>query len=176
MQNIIAFFALAEISTPIGKDRYRFLPLLLLGSGTAQTFLYYTMQSFYTAFLVSFIVSVTAVLGWTYQLVAECGQSDPMKLRRGLWIGVLASFLGVAAPLWIFEMCYCEKLLPYILNSGLGGATFHIIWHIGAGTSSYLGTVLLTVIRIQKMGMEAQLRYFCGVLPYPVVRKTDKFS
>lgn len=141
---------LAEIRTPRGENRYSYLPFVLATFGAIQTALYYTMQSLYAAFLASFIISVAAVLGWTQVLVMEVGSTEEKCIRKKLWIGLLVAFLGIAAPFWVFEMNFCGFLLPYFLNSGLGGATLHIVWHIGAGTSSYLGTVLLTVIRLQK--------------------------
>ena len=134
------------------------------------------MQTFYAAFLASFIISVTVVLGWTQLLILEDPSPEIKSIRMQLWIGVLVSFLAIATPLWIFEMTFCTQLTPYIINSGLGGATLHIIWHIGAGTSSYLGTVLTTVIRVQRLGKKAKLEYIFGMLPIPVIDNEKKIS
>ena len=165
----------AEIASPRGTNRSRYLPYVLFSGGATQTLLYYTLQSFYAAFLTSFVLSVAIVLAWTHILVTEPDvQPEARRLRQKLWAGVLISFLVVAAPLWVFEMNFCDYLMPHILRTGLGGATLHIIWHIGAGTSSYLGTVLVTVIRIQKLGKRAELRFLCGLLPIPVIAGEKK--
>lgn len=168
---------LAEIASPRGMNRSPYLPSILFSGGVTQTELYYTMQSFYAAFLTSFVLSVGVVLAWTHILATEADvRPEARALRRRLWAAVVISFLVVATPLWVFEMNFCDSLMPYILSTGLGGATLHIIWHIGAGTSSYLGTVLLTVIRIQKLGQRAELRFICGVLPIPVIVGEEKRS
>lgn len=107
-------------------------------------------------------------------LVNEDARPQIKGLRVRLWMITLLLFLGIAVPLWVFEMNFCEMLLPFFTKSGVGGATFHIVWHIGAGTSSYVGTVLTTVMRLQNLDESFKIDYLFCFLPIITLQKASK--
>jgi dihydroceramidase len=168
-QNIIFFYVLAEVHSPKGKNRIQYLPEFLVTIGVIQTVLYYTMQQFYAAFLASFIGSLVTVIVWTSIIVFEDKRDHIISKRKTIWYTSLICSMLIGATLWIFEMNFCDHLQNIYLKTG--GATLHIIWHIGASIGSYLGTVLLTVVRMQHLEIPFRIKWIGGILPAAVVNQ-----
>ena len=59
--------------------------------------------------------------------------------------------------------CHCETLLPYYVRAG--GASFHILWHLGSGVGAYLQVLLVVALRTQALGCTAELGWIAGILP-----------
>ena len=64
-----------------------------------------------------------------------------------------AADIRIAAPLRLSPLntpCRsCDLLLPWYLALPLGGATLHIVWHVGAGIGAHMMCVLLTCCRCE---------------------------
>lgn len=129
------------------------------------------MQKLYTAFLFSYIVSLAVVIIWTHITVFEDPRPEVLKIRKSLWMASVTSLLLIGTTLWIFDMNCCDYLTPIYMRTA--GATLHVIWHVSAGVASYLGTVLMTVMRIQNLGMKEDIRWICGILPIAVISKKN---
>eukprot|EP00386_Alphamonas_edax_P016197 GDKI01049479.1.p1 GENE.GDKI01049479.1~~GDKI01049479.1.p1 ORF type:complete len:277 (+),score=46.84 GDKI01049479.1:129-959(+) len=166
--NIAVIIILFEVkSTPKGTWRSRAFTIFMLLLGVVQTVLYYTLQSFYHAFLASFIISLVILsLGVTHYAF-EDQRPDVLPLRRNLWLAASTCGIYIGAVTWIFEMTNCEWLIAYYIP--VSGLTLHIVWHLGAAWGTYLATVMLSVVRIQALGMHAALKWRFGFLPVAVI-------
>jgi dihydroceramidase len=169
--NIIFIYLLYEANSPKDKPRMRNLGTYLFLTGLIQTILYYSMQSFYPAFLASFIFTLIVVVVWTALIAHENKDPAILPLRHNIWLASFSSGILIASSIWIFEMANCEWLRPMF---PFGGASFHIIWHTGAGLGSYLSTVLMTIVRIQAFGQKAELAWKFGLIPIGRIAKGNK--
>lgn len=160
--NIVFVYLLYEANSPKGKPRIKNLGIYLFLAGFIQTVLYYSMQSFYSAFLASFIFTLIVVVVWTAVIAHENKDPAILPLRHKLWLASFSSGIIIASSLWIFEMLNCEWLRPMF---PFGGASFHIVWHAGAGIGTYLSTVLMTIVRLQALGHKAELAWKFGLIP-----------
>ena len=165
-QNLAFLYGLIEMKSPFGQSKYPWLASTLFILAIIQTFIYYTFQSFYIAFLIAFIGSISIVILWTaYYAYEPSATSSQLKERWIVWFLIVFSFVGVGSTLWIIEMTYCQHLLPYFKSTGFG-ATFHVIWHLSAGFSGYLGPVYLGLIRLQALNVKSRRLYWvAGCIP-----------
>ena len=161
--NLSSIYALFNLHTTIPRKSRSYSAILISLIGILQTIAYFTMRHVYDFFLFSFISSLTLVLGWTSYLVLHDRRSSDFEVRWWLFSRSWFSFIVIGASLWIFEMHNCSVLLPYYLSAS--GATFHILWHIGAGTGAYLQILLIIAMRIQALGHHASIEWVGGVIP-----------
>jgi Ceramidase len=159
--NVAFLYSFFECHAPPGKPKMKLLPYLLTAVAMGQTVVYYTFQEFYHVFLATYISVVVVVVLWSGWLAFL--PSTPI-VARNLWKTALLSYVLIGSPLWIFEMMQCENLLPYYRL--MGGTTFHILWHLGAGIGSYLTILFLSALRISSRGGEPALKWVClGLCP-----------
>ncbi len=173
-QNLTFLYALKEMKKQ-STSSFTYA-LLAVFVGLVQTVLYYTYQSFYAFFLFSYISSVVVIVFWTGYLAFDLEHSATKGKdsavydhRYKLWTGALFYYVIVGASLWVFEMNFCDMLLPYYLNTT--GLSLHVVWHFGAAFGTYLVTVFLIVVRLQTLGHGVHLNYILYVIPIANVHK-----
>ncbi len=134
-------FAFVEAASLPGFPKFKFLPWIFLAFVVSQTLFYYVFRHLYIVFLVSYVSLVIIIIVWTGRLAFSKHRSP---LRMWLWTRAIASYVLIGIVLWVYEMWNCERLLPFF-NSYLGGVTFHVLWHFGAGIGTYL--MILQVLK-----------------------------
>jgi len=166
--NFLFFFAMLEQDSSRGKPKHPFLPFVLSLLVVLITVLYYRFQQIYEAFLYTYTGLVVIIVLWTAKLVLlddnKAKASEYLgktTLRKWLWTRAVLSYLLIGLPLWVLEMKQCNLLLPYY--TAFGGLSFHTRWHLGAGLGTYLTILLLIVMRLQGLGIKADIVY----LPHP---------
>jgi len=167
-------YSIFEVKAPRGKAMYPFLPLIIFILAGSQVAIYFMFRDYYLAFIISYAVMVIAVIVQSaYLILYENKEPGVLKLRKRLWKIGMASYVLVGFTLWAYEMWQCEFLTTYYKQAY--GASFHILWHIGAGAGTFICITLLTVVRMQCLiDMEVQgkgnklengavkVHHFCG--------------
>eukprot|EP01036_Dinobryon_divergens_P034516 gene34516-44607_t len=100
-----------------------------------------------------------STLHWFWQ------SSDELTKIRIPMETQIDDYCFVGSTLWIIDMNYCEYLLPYYLSSGLGGMTFHVLWHMGAGLGTYVTITFLILVRLQALKKDVYLHWVYNSLP-----------
>jgi dihydroceramidase len=131
--------------------------------GILQTIGYFTMRHVYDFFLFSFMSTSVVVFGWTAAIVLSDRTGPEWELRWFLYRSCVISFVCIGFALWVYEMNHCATLLPLYVQAG--GATFHILWHLGSGFGAYLQILLMVAVRLQTLGNVAELKWMGGILP-----------
>jgi len=161
--NLSTLYSLFNLNSAFPRKSRSYSAILFVLIGILQTIAYFTMRHVYDFFLFSFISSLVLVICWTSYSVLHDHTSPEFPVKWWLYSRSLFSFLVVGAALWIFEMHHCDILLPYYAASS--GATFHILWHIGAGVGAYLQILLIIALRIQTLGHVAEIEWIGNILP-----------
>ena len=146
----ILYFVL-EIRNEVGSKRSNTHLQYFLLVCLIQTVMYYCFQQMYVVFLVSVTLYATIIAGCIGYLVYEDSTLYKNSDRRCLYRLAIILYAFVGSTLWVIDINYCEYLLPYYLSSGLGGITFHVLWHIGAGLGTYVTITFLILVRLQAL-------------------------
>jgi dihydroceramidase len=137
---------------------YAFIALTVI-----QTVLYYRFQQVYVIFIGSIILYSMVIALWTASLFKEKIAPDQQAIRWLLWKWAFICYVVLGFGLWVLDMALCAQLLP--LYRLAGGATLHIFWHIFASLGSYLIATFLVVVRLQRSGKLAALRWVLPFIP-----------
>ena len=164
-QNFAYLYALIEMNSPKNQPKFPFLPILMFLVAIIQTIIYYSFRQYYISFLISFITAISIFIIWSgyYAYFDKTATVIELSQRQIIYGISSSSFLLIAVPLWIFEMNFCNFLLPYYKSAF--GLSFHIIWHFCAGFSGYLTGIYLSLIRIQALKTNASIIWIFGIFP-----------
>lgn len=141
-------YSMLEVNAPLGKSTYPYLPMIIITLAGAQVAIYFMFRDFYAAFIISYAVMVIIIIIQSaYLILYQNKKPGVLKLRKRMWCIGMSSYVIIGFFLWAYEMWQCDFLLPYYQQAY--GASFHILWHIGAGAGTYICITLLTVVRMQ---------------------------
>ena len=136
-----------------------------------QTVLYYSYQHVYFVFIASMVLYSVIIIVWTIALVNETGLDPSAKsLRVNIGMSSFVCYVFFGFGCWILDMNYCDTLLPYYLNSALGGCTLHVFWHIFASFGTYLNILFFIVVRVQFLKRDARLKWIFGFIPICTIK------
>lgn len=119
------------------------LPAILIILSIVQTLFYISMQKYYIVFILTYSTMVTAIVLWSWHF------SQSSVIVAYLFYRAISSYLILGFSLWLYEMLYCGPELIWFYKNITHGATFHILWHLGAALGTYLEICLLIVVRLQ---------------------------
>ena len=160
----ILYFVL-EVRNEVGSKCSNMHLLYFLLVCLIQTVMYYCFQQMYVVFVFSVTLYAIIIAGCVGFLAYEDSNLYVKQDRRLLFRLAIFLYALVGSTLWIIDMNYCEYLLPYYLSSGLGGMTFHVLWHIGAGLGTYVTITFLILVRLQALKKDVYLHWVYNSLP-----------
>jgi len=130
-----------------------------------QTVLYFFFQQMFVIFVISVTLYALIIVIWMAFLVTEDTAPIVRNMRYMLFCMAIFSYAIIGSLVWLVDMYYCDRLLPFYLNSGLGGMTLHVLWHIGAGLGTYLAITLLILVRLQVLKKDVCLKWIGNFIP-----------
>ena len=164
--SITYLYCLLEVNSPMGRPLYPHLPVILSFLTLVETVVYYMFQSFYAAFLVSFISITAANLITSALLMRDPSIDDTTRSNVSqIWKCSFYSFVIIGSGLWLLDMNFCSLLLPYYKKAHLGNMTFHVVWHITAGYGAYLFTIYIGALRAHALKHAVKLDWILGFFP-----------
>ena len=139
----------------------------------AETVIYYTFQSLYFVFIITYTVSTSVIVIWCYKYVFGrerhgCNNVEALQLLSKL---VFVSFFVIGFVCWMVDMNLCSHLLP--LYSQVSGMTLHVIWHLGAGYGGYLATLILVICRANALEVPVDIKWMCKAIPIVSRKETS---
>lgn len=168
--NLSFIFALSKMYSYYGESTSYFAGIII-AVGLMQTYVYYSFRHMFWLFVAQYSLLVVVVTIWVGYLVFTANSYD-YPIRLVLFRGSLVSYVLIGFSLWAYEMHSCDSLIEFYTNAQ--GASFHILWHIGAGLGTYLLILLLITIRMQTFGGIIALKWnYFGLFPmvYQIGRK-----
>lgn len=139
-----------------------------------QTIVYVYFQSLYSMFLVGYIAMVVIIVAWAVKLSwFEAEQHS--EIRRYLCKRAVGAYVLVGSVAWLVDMHYCDSFASY--SRMLGGVTFHVWWHFGAGYGTYILILLLVAARVQNLGLVPAVEWWgFGLCPIVKVVKPSSYD
>jgi len=169
-------YAIAELDAPPGKPNYPWLEKAMIGVLLVNTAVYYTFQSLYWVFLLTFASGCVGYLNSAIRLVY--GKNARKYSRQAVRIGNTGgiSFFFFASLSWILDMLLCHHVIGFADNRIpwiFRGATPHVIWHFASGLGGYCAPLFLMAMRCEILGAPYTVNFFLGVVPLvsPVYEK-----
>jgi hypothetical protein len=153
------------------------LDKIVLAINVGQAVIYYRFQSLYAVFLISFISLAAAVIYSLYLLASEEKMdTETSKQRWTLAHLAVFTFVVVAGGIWVFDMHFCDFLLPYYnATPVIGPITLHVLWHLAAGYACFVTMTLVVLAGLQNTGRKVSVNWvFC--LPVCQFDSTDSSS
>lgn len=158
MMYLIATYLYIFIELEARSLRYPNLPLYLVLLMAGNTLIYFTFQSLYWVFLLTFITGLSSYTFMIGKMVYEGKEMTKNSHSRKLIMLSVITFFFVGTPVWVIDMLHCHP-------SWLYGLTWHIVWHFTAGFGAYCTIVYLESFRMQSLGRDFSLRYIFGFIP-----------
>lgn len=164
-QALSILYYLFELKSEIGSKRSTINLTYFAAVCLVQTIAYFIYQQMYIVFLGSIILYALCIAISIGLLVFENSTPDVQSMRWFFFRWAFFSYAILGSSLWIIDMNFCDHLLPYYVSNGVGGMTFHILWHIGAGLGTYLTITFLVLVRLQMLKKEVHIEWIGRLIP-----------
>lgn len=128
-----------------------------------QTLIYFRIQSLYEVFVMGYLTMVLTIMFWTAKICWLDDKGEAQGLLRNLWLFSVLNYVVIGSTVWMLDMYACEPWREYY--DVLGGMTWHIIWHFGAGLATYCTIQQLIVQRLATLGLQPKLAWKFRFLP-----------
>jgi len=183
---ICALYAVLEVDTPRGEQRYPHLPKYLVLLSCISTAIYFKFQHMYVIFFVTFSAMTVMIFCLHVQIALRLhreNRNEKRNRKEGSRVftnnSIALRFYAlhhiayalIASPIWLLDQFHCGKLLP-IYNSlpfPLRGMTLHVAWHICSGLGAHFFIQFLCACRASTLGMVCETRRVLGILPVVVI-------
>ena len=168
-------FILEEYDTPLGQRKHLHLARLLVGLSLLNTVVYYSFQSMYIIFFITFS---TSNLRLDYKILNVFCKDIRNKCKVAKKIAIISfvSYFFFAFPIWAVDMLQCERVLSIAdeLPGPLKGMTLHVLWHIFAAHGAYCTIVLVACFRMIAHDRPYDCFMLFGVIPLVKQAKKEK--
>ena len=174
---------LSEVGCKRPKLSRPWMPLGAFATSGVLVAIYVFFQSLYAVFVLMYLSTVVLIVAWTATLAFRPRVPPPVfsETERGsyaareafrvelilpLWKWAMWSYVFCGGAAWVTDFVLCA---PISRIARVWAPMFlHPVWHLGAGTGTWLAIQVVAAARAEALGLstQASLRWLGPAFPY----------